>query len=180
MFAPITFLIVFLFTNSCNTDQTYVIGQSYQGGVIAYIFQSGDAGYVSGQTHGLIAAPSDQSPGLQWGCLGSEISGATSAYIGSGNQNTIDILNSCSVSGTAARLCGNLVLGGYNDWYLPSKDELNKLYINKDAITGFTSNLYWSSTQNGSDEAWTQNFDNGSQASKAKSYPAYVRAVRTF
>jgi hypothetical protein len=112
------------------------------------------------------------------------IAGADGIAIGTGNQNTIDIMTGCSEAGIAARLCGDLVLGGYSDWYLPSKDELNQLYINRVAIGGFASSDYWSSTENSNGDAWGQGFYNGYQFSFSKVVPYYfsfaVRAVRAF
>jgi len=158
----------------------YSIGDLAEGGVIAYILQSGDPGYDVNQQKGLVATLADISTGAAWGCQGTLIAGADGSAIGTGNQNTIDIMAGCATAGIAARLCGDLVQGGYSDWYLPSRDELNKLYINRVAIGGFTTNDYWSSTEASSTGAGTQQFSSGTQVNQTKSTTLYVRAVRSF
>ena len=159
---------------------TIAIGESYQGGKIAYILQAGDIGYDANVPHGLIAAPNDQSIFTPWGCYGTAILGADGTAIGTGAQNTIDIMNDCNEASIAARRCGDLVLGGYSDWYLPSKDELNKLYLNRVAIGGFATYLYWSSTEIDYTYAWFQNFDDGLQDYYPRVGGYGVRAIRSF
>jgi hypothetical protein len=63
---------------------------------------------------------------------------------------------------------------------LPSKDELDKLYINKVAIGGFAGDIYWSSSEFVAYDAWYQNFGDGNQYGNFKDYSYRVRAVRAF
>jgi hypothetical protein len=154
------------------------VGQSYQGGKIAYIFQSGDSGYVSGETHGIIATSTDQSSAAQWGCSGTSIT--TNTALGTGQNNTTSIVNSCSASSIAARICTDLVAGAYSDWYLPSYFELQQLYTNKTVIGGFTNTNYWSSSQSSSTAAYSLNFSTGSAVNTSKTSAVYVRAIRKF
>ena len=149
------------------------IGDSYQGGKIFYIDGTG--------LHGLIAATSDISTGAPWGDFGLTITGADGTAIGTGNQNTIDIMAGCATPGIAARLCGDLVQGGYSDWYLPSKDELEKLYINRTAVGNFFNVQYWSSSERDSYDVWMMDFSNGNKDYLDKYYNSFrVRAIRSF
>jgi hypothetical protein len=159
---------------------TVSIGDSFGGGIVAYIFQSGDPGYVAGETHGLIAAPGDQSVNKQW-YNGSYITTGAGAFaLGTGKTNTNNIVSSQGAGSYAARLCTDLVLGGYSDWFLPSNDELNKLYINRVAIGGFASDYYWSSSEVSNNWARVQDFASGRWASHDKGVNYRVRAVRAF
>ena len=76
----------------------------------------------------------------------------------------------------AKKACENLGSG----WRLPTKEELNTLYLNKDKIGGFADNVYWSSAEYGNASAWSQLFYYGYQAVNFKFYTFYVRAIRAF
>lgn len=158
------------------------IGQPYQGGLLAYVLKNGDIGYDPNVPHGLIVAPTDQSSAAPWGCIGLSIPGATGTAIGTGAQNTIAISTACPTGGvTAADICSILTLGGYSDWYLPSKEELNVLYQNVNVVSGMFNNYYWSSTQYDSLNGWLQGFGFGSIGVSDKSLPnCHVRAIRSF
>lgn len=157
------------------------IGDDYQGGKIAYILQLGDPGYDANTPHGLIAAASDQSPGVIWYNNLFIVTGATGTALGTGLSNTNSIVAAQGAGIYAASLCADLVLNGYGDWYLPSVDELNKLYINQVAIGGFASAFYWSSTEFSTQGfAYYQIFYNGVQALESVWQYRRVRAVRAF
>jgi hypothetical protein len=163
------------------------IGDAYQGGKVAYILQSGDPGYDANFCKELIAATSDQSTGILWDNGTNTTTGATGTAIGTGLANTNTIISQLSAAGSyAAGTCADYSVteGGvtYDDWFLPSKDELYKLYINKAAIGGFAGTYYWSSTEFNSTDALVQAMHYGGQPNKPKSTadPRLVRAVRTF
>ena len=156
------------------------IGDSSEGGIIYYIFETVDPGYIFGETHGLIAAPTDQGA-VSWGCAGLVL-GNTSDSLGAGKTNTLNIISSCSQMGTAARMCNDLNMNGYSDWYLPSKDELNKLYLSRTYVGGFQPlAYYWTSTEYDLDNSWDQLFPDGTQfPNSLKANLAWVRAIRSF
>ena len=171
------------------------VGDVYQGGKVAYILVNGDPGYDATTQHGLIAATSDQSRKITWDRLTGDFysyqgtnRGAIGTAIGTGFSNTNTIIASQGIIATsyAAGVARAYTGGGYTDWYLPSKDELNKLYLNRVAIGGFISNsngLYWSSSEIQSypyHSAWLQDFSNGGPLSFFKDFDINIRAIRSF
>lgn len=171
-------------TASAAFTITLAVGDTYGGGKVAYILVAGDPGYDANTPHGLIAATSDQSNGIRWYNGSYTTTGATGTAIGTGLANTNTIITSQKGTTTsyAAGKARAYTGGGYTDWYLPSKDELNKLYLNRSKIGGFKTATYWSSSEYASDNAWYQNlYPKGSQLKILnKSYTFYVRAIRAF
>ena len=148
---------------------------------IGWLAHGGIVFYVDDNGHGLVCAESDQSEDAEWGCYGVTISG-TGTGIGTGASNTAKIVTDCIEEGFASRICGDLVLMGYNDWFLPSKDELNLMYKNLKlaGLGSFSSMDYWTSTEFAGSGAWIQNFHSGYQQPGPKYAGNYVRAVRAF
>jgi len=167
-----------------GTPPPLVIGSYRYGGVVFYIDGSGQ--------HGLVCDVNDLTD-TDWGCMSTPITGAEGTAISTGAQNTIDIKAECTTTGIAADICDNLTLNGHSDWFLPSKDELNKIYQNKAVINttatanggvNFSTDRYWSSSETigtySKFSAWSQAFSDGYQTESDKSDIKKVRAVRAF
>jgi hypothetical protein len=169
-------------SNALSFKVRLAIGNTYQGGKVAYILKNGDPGYDALVTHGLIAAKKDQSSGIQWYKGTYTATGATATALGTGfaNTNMIMAIQGTPFSSYAAGLARAYQGGGHTDWYLPSKDELNKLFVHQAAIGGFGPHYYWSSSEADANTAWNQAFDLSSQYANPKSSPSYIRAVRSF
>jgi len=159
---------------------TYALRDTGPGGGLIFY----DKGFVSDGWRYLEAAPSDQSTGAPWGCVGTVISGADGQALGTGEQNTIDIEAGCTTPGTAADICANLSLGGYSNWFLPSIDELVLMYENLKVygVGGFADDSYWSSTEEGAGYyALFHDFSDSYQYGiRIKGGIGRVRAVRAF
>ena len=150
------------------------------GGVVFY----DNGGCFQGWRY-LEAAPASTEWGAeQWGKYGIVV-GGTGTAVGTGKANTtaiVEKLNEAPAeSDRAAQLCDALSYGGYNDWFLPSKEELSLLYQQRAVVGGFRTAYYWSSSESNSYSAWTQDFREGYQYADYYKYSRHpVRAIRSF
>ncbi|MCD4788640.1 MAG: DUF1566 domain-containing protein [Bacteroidales bacterium] len=170
-------------------SSNYSVGDFVHGGVVFWVDETGQ--------HGLVCAKIDQGIQQRWdaGTWGNTQAKGDGPF--SGEMNTSIIIAALVAIGDdgntyAARLCAELQIteGGktYGDWYLPSKEELYIMYLNKDIINstatanGGTSffNQYWSSTEFNNQRAWVQYFYTGEQYNYEKGSPRLVRAIRAF
>jgi len=163
--------------NELVTITSYEIGDLVEGGIVFYIDETGE--------HGLVASMEDLGS-YQWGCQGTSISGADSTAIGTGYQNSLDIVAGCSETNGAAYLSLNATTEGYTDWYLPSKDELVEMYntigngSSEGNIGGFQNNYYWSSSEFVNSPAFAVYFSDGHSTSLSKGSAVSVRIIRAF
>jgi len=164
------------------------VGLAYGGGIVFYVFQPGDPGYVSGETHGLIVSPNidhDQSSGIVWATPANQnvaVPGGTDTALGTGQANTINIIaqNGPGIA-FAAGIARAYHGGGYTDWYLPSWNELTKLYSNNIVINFFPwTQWYWSSSQDSAGSVRALDFWYGEYWTPSKSNGLGVRAIRSF
>jgi len=118
------------------------VGDNFQGGLIGYIFQEGDYLYNPDSLTGIIF-DLNANELKKWGCQDIDISGTSSA-VGYGKSNTNKILNGCSDKDNAAAFCANYSIGSYDDWFLPSLDEI-KVFFKWANIP--TKLYFWTSTQ---------------------------------
>ena len=177
-------------TNAIGGTRSPAIGSSYGGGVLAYLLQPGDQGYDPNVLHGIIAATTDQSTGISWNSNAGQYTQTTASsfIIGGGLSNTTAIIaaQGSPTTNYAAGIASDYENENYSYvWYLPSRDELNKLYLNKDLIGGFSNASYWSSTEHASspglwNQAYSQSFLDGYQSVTFRDTPLRVRAIRSF
>lgn len=151
------------------------IGEYYGGGLVFYVGANG--------SWGLVCSLTDQSENATWGCSGTQI-GATSTAIGFGTENTLLIVSACNDANSAARICDDLVLNGFDDWYLPSNEEMALVYSNlkMNGLGNFATARYWTSTEFNGSLAYDCLFYTGeiNTFSGSKTNQKHVRAVRTF
>lgn len=156
------------------------VGDSYQGGIIYYLFRNGDPCYVAGEVHGLIAATSNLSTSARWYNVASTSTGATATALCTGLSNSNAIIATYGNIGTfAAKLCRDYTGGSYTDWYLPSKDELYKMFQNKSVLSGLSS-IHWTSTEFSSSTAYRMSMTTGTSVNSLKTTLSAVRAIRRF
>ena len=140
------------------------IGDQAEGGTVFHIDEASGLGYVVASQDLSSGAYDTSQPGdlgYEWGCYGTSISGADGQAIGTGYQNTLDIVEGCPDANSAAFNALNATIESYTDWYIPSIDELIEMYntIGKGGpegnIGGFSSSWYWSSSEDNNNSAWT-------------------------
>ena len=141
------------------------------GGIVFHVLENG--------LHGMEAAPIDSSSAI-WGFYGKSLPADTHNEVGAGKANTAAIIACSGESMNAGKVAGNYVLNNFNDWYLPSRDELKLLYGKKSFVGGFISNIYWSSSEIGIAEAWSLDFIDGDQDYGQKDEVHGVRVIRSF
>ncbi|GHT80488.1 hypothetical protein FACS189467_2740 [Bacteroidia bacterium] len=164
-----------------SASKTYKVGdKGPAGGIVFY----DKFNYADGWRY-LEVAPEETEQVMEWGTRGKQ-AGGTQTGIGAGKRNTPNIANFLAKAGEvgrAAQFCDLLEYGGYEDWFLPSKDELNMMYQNlkQKNLGGFSNANYWSSSESDSYDSYSQGFGNyGSQDNRTKSNTCRVRAIRQF
>jgi hypothetical protein len=192
----------------CDGNVNLQVGDEAFGGIVFYFDE------ING--NGLVVAMEDleqsesecgcSNNGYRWGCTENSVDGADGQEIGTGNQNTLDIITQgCEAWNgdgiTAAEAASTYEDGIFNDWHLPSLNELQEIYNTVGGggslgnIVGMIENNYWSSSERNNHEicanadlpdmdedcsAWTFNFQNGIVVSDRKQYANRVRPIRAF
>jgi hypothetical protein len=195
--------------NFSTSSTPVALGGQLQGGTVAYIYKSGDPGYVAGETHGIIMSNVmlNNAQTTSWSSGASVFSNATGLALGSGLTNSNTIYNTIGNNATAVNLCKNysVTVNGvtYSNWYLPSAHEIREIHIastsykftvakpNYDPNTADVPWFYYDTSVTRALYIWTSSEVNASEVQLnvhnngyfpiAKTYNgAYVRAVRYF
>ena len=192
------FLVIFIaLFSSCSEDDTvdevsYKIGDAGPaGGLIVYVDDSKSTAFKY-----IEVAPQDID-GSEWGCFNNPIVEARESGIGMGMENSQAIVafhdslndfynnpSNCSdnSNGTvAAKACMDLVMGGFDDWFLPSEDEALLMYKNLhlQGLGNFNNELlYWTSTEHDDNTVVTTDFSNGDQGYLPKQIGGELTKIR--
>jgi hypothetical protein len=164
---------------------TKSVGQTGPSGGIVFF----DKGKNTNGWQYLEAAPSDLPNFPKWGCRGTGVVGGTTRLVGNGEENTQRINNTCPEVGIAAEQCADAVIGGQDDWFLPSIGELELIYNNLYRRNGYivpnsfsSTTRYWTSTEILAETASTLSFVSFINPMEAtfKSSGALVRPIRAY
>ncbi len=157
-----------------TTTQAFYLGLHYGGGVIFYVDPSGQ--------HGLISDEVDLPDNHPYGC-NNTVLGADGTDLGTGSPNTATIVANCPEPDIAAKACVSSTQGGFTDWFQPSRDELDSMYVHQAIIGGFTTGgWYLTSSEQSDTGAWIVIFNSGTPSiawtDKVNLFP--VRCIRSF
>lgn len=161
---------------------TYAVGDFAQGGVVFWVSPSGE--------HGKVVSIYDVG-GDSWSNITTTAIGPIARSDINGAGNTVSIISQSGHTNSVAQHCADLAYAGYDDWYLPSKNELNQVYLKRADINPTatanggevfeTSTSYWSSTESNDTKAWVQSLSSGFQSEVDKLLPFFaVRPIRAF
>ena len=162
-------------------ERVYNIGDiGPAGGLVFY-----DKGFFLDGWRYMEAASGDVGSGIPWSATDISVNGTNTA-VGTGKRNT-ELIRDSRENVSAALVALHYNQGGFNDWFLPSRDELNFMYTNlkQRNLGNFSADWYWSSSQGPGYSSYCQRFSDGIQAgngygSSNKREPYFVRPVRAF
>ena len=167
-----------------SSSVTYAVGDTGPGGGLVFLISGGLTYEMARKDWG-----ANETTGIRW-CSDWTNSVATGTAVGTGSANTTAMLTSASPFVACTSSAPNAVRtyagGGFTDWFLPSQDELNEMWLYSQVVGfntatyGFASGFYWGSSQGNAVSAWIQDLGNGSQGVGGKASALRVRPVRAF
>ena len=177
-----TFTLTVTAALTCATGGVCVVGNTGPGGGIVFYVSATNFTSTGSDCNTackyLEAATSDHSDLIAWCSNTTTALGTTAQAIGTGMANTTTADSTCT-SG-AIQIAADYTNNSKTDWHLPSKDELNQLYLNKTTVGGISTGNYWGSSESDANYAWFQSLGFEFQLSRSKAIALYVRPVRAF